>query len=146
MDYISIKVNYIEIRKGDRIDQEKLKDTEITDVRKSIGQLCWLADQTRPDISYELLELSIGAHEPTVGMINQINKVVTAVNSRKVELKYDKLEQDKWFLSVFSDASLRGLPGKIHSAMGYLVFLSDGYVPNKQTKCCLLQRKACKVK
>ena len=79
-----------------------MKDTEITDVRKSIGQLRWLADQTRPDIYYELLELSIGAHEPTVGMLSQINKVVTTVNSRKVELKYDKLEQDKWFLSVFA--------------------------------------------
>ena len=88
----------------------------------------------------------MGAHDPTVGMINQINKVVTAVNSRDVELKYSKLEQDKWHISVFSDASLRGLPGKIQSAMGYLVFLSDGYIPNKQTKCCILQWKSCKVK
>ena len=67
-------------------------------------------------------------------------------SSRTVELKYSKLEQDKWTLSVFSDASLRGLPGKINSAMGYLVFLSDGYIPNKRTKCCILQWKACKVK
>ena len=63
-------------------------------------------------------------------------KVVTAVNSR------NKLELDKWYLSVFSDASLRGLPGKIQSAMGYMVFLSDGYVPNKETKCCILQWNA----
>ena len=70
--------------------------------------------------------MSIGAHEPIVGMISQINKVVPAVNGRNVELKHSKLEQDKWYISVFSGASLRGLPGKIQSAMGYIVsFLTD---------------------
>ena len=145
-DYIVSKVDYLDIRKGNRSNQDKLSEDEIAEVRTKIGKLRWLSDQTRPDISYELLELSMGAHDPTVGMINQINKVVTAVNSRDVELKYSKLEQDKWHISVFSDASLRGLPGKIQSAMGYLVFLSDGYIPNKQTKCCILQWKSCKVK
>ena len=93
----------------------------------------WFADQTRPDVAYDLLELSIGAHAPTVGMINTVNKVVTTVNSREVHMKYSKLEKDKWYITVFSDASLRGLHGKIQSAMGYLVFLSEGYEPNRES-------------
>ena len=59
-------MGYLEMRKGDRQSQEKLNEDEIVEVRKSMGKLRWLSDQTRPDISYELLELSIGAHDPTV--------------------------------------------------------------------------------
>ena len=47
---------------------------------------------------------------------------------------------------MFSDASLRGLSGKINSAMGYLIFLSDGYTPNEHSRCCILTWKSCKVK
>ena len=47
---------------------------------------------------------------------------------------------------MFSDASLRGLSGKVNSAMGYFIFLSDGYSPNTKAKCCILAWKACKVK
>ena len=79
-------------------------------------------------------------------MINTVNKAVTAVNSREVHMKYSKLEKDKWYITVFSDASLRGLPGKIQSAMGYLVFLSEGYEPNRESRCCMLTWKSCKVK
>ena len=79
-------------------------------------------------------------------MINIVNKTVTAVNSRKIEIRYGKQEGDCWYLTVFSDASLRGLSGKIHSAMGYLIFLSDGYTPNQNSKSCILTWKSCKVK
>ena len=56
------------------------------------------------------------------------------------------MEGGIWYLTVFSDASLRGLTGKVHSAMGYLIFLSEGYTPNKSSNCCVLAWKSCKVK
>ena len=145
-DYIASKVDYLDVNKENRISDEPLNDEETERIRASIGKLRWLSDQTRPDIAYNLLELSIGAHNPTVGMVNLVNKTVTAVNSRKIEIKYGKLEGDCWYLTVFSDASLRGLSGKVHSAMGYLIFLSDGYTPNQNSKCCILTWKSCKVK
>ena len=49
-----------------------------------------LSDQTRPDIAYDLIELSIKAHKPTVGMVSLEKKTVTAVNSRNVEICYRK--------------------------------------------------------
>ena len=146
LDNIASKVDYIAIDKDDRKNDETLNKEEAAIVRARIGKLRWLSDQTRPDIAYDLLELSIGAHNPNVGMISIINKTVTAVNSRKVEIRYGKLEGDHWYITVFSDASLRGLSGKVHSAMGYLIFLSDGYIPNKSSKCCILTWKSCKVK
>ena len=145
-DYILGKIDYLDLEKGERRNEEVLNEEESGIVRASIGKLRWLADQTRPDIAYELLELSIGAHSPTVGMISMINKTVTMVNSRSVEIRYRKLEGDRWFLTVFSDASLRGLSGKVHSAMGYLIFLSEGYTPNRSSNCCVLTWISCKVK
>ena len=47
---------------------------------------------------------------------------------------------------VFSDTSLRGLPGKVNSAMGYLIFLSEGFNPGRKSKCCILSWKSRKVK
>ena len=38
------------------------------------------------------------------------------------------------------------MSGKVNSAMGYLIFLSDGYNPNKKSKCCILTWKSCKIK
>ena len=105
-----------------------------------------MADQTRPDIAYNVLELSIVAHKPTVETIAKINKTVSAINSRSVEINYNKLSSDKWTITVFSDVSLRGLPGKVHSAMGYLILLSEGYTPNVSSRCCVLSWKACKIK
>ena len=146
LDYVTSKVDYLEINKGDRKSDETLNEEESAIVRAVIGKLRWLSDQPRPDIAYHLLELSIGAHNPNVGMISLINKTVTAIKSRNVEIRYGKLEGDTWYITVFSDASLRGLSGKVHSAMGYLIFLSDGYVPNESSKCCILAWKSCKVK
>ena len=145
-DYIASKIDYLDIDKKNRSNEEILNEEESGKIKASIGKLRWLSDQTRPDIAYDLLELSIGAHNPTVGMINIVNKTVTAVNSRSVELRFRKLQGDCWYLTVFSDASLRGLSGKVHSAMGYLIFLSDGYLPNQSIRCCVLTWKSCKVK
>ena len=80
-DYITGKVDYLDIDKGERKNDETLNEEESATVRESIGKLRWLADQTRPDIAYELLELSIGAHSPIVGMINVINKAEIMINN-----------------------------------------------------------------
>ena len=93
-------MDYVEIDKNNRAGDEFLNEEEASEIRASIGKLRWLADQTRPDIAYDLLELSIGGHKPTMEMISKINKTVTAVNSRSIELKYSKLCSDKWCLVI----------------------------------------------
>ena len=93
-DYIASRIEYLDIDKGDRKNEENVNEEEAASIRASLGKLRWLSDQTRPDIAYDLFELSIGAHNPNVGMISMINKTVTAVNSRKVEIRYGKLEGD----------------------------------------------------
>ena len=42
-------------------------------------------------------------------------------------IRYSRIPSRKWWLSMFVDASLRGLPEKIESAYGWIVFLGEGY-------------------
>ena len=60
-DYISNKLDYLDIEKGGRKNDDLLNEKEAETMRASIGQLRWLADQTRPDIAYDLLEHSMVA-------------------------------------------------------------------------------------
>ena len=59
---------------------------------------------------------------------------------------YQKLESNKWYLSVFVDASFNGMPDGQSSAFGYIIFLSGGYAIGKRGKCCVLSWKANKLR
>ena len=71
-DYIEAKVDYLRIDTENRKKDDLLNKEEAAEVRAHIGRLRWLADQTRPDIAYDVLELSIVAHKPTVETIAKI--------------------------------------------------------------------------
>ena len=122
-DYITTKVQFLEVETRGRGGQEKLGEADATEVRGAIGKLRWLADQCRPDIAYHLLELSVQAHSPTYETVKLLNKTVAMVKNRPYSIRYSKLTKSQWKLSVFADASLRGLPDKTSSAMGYIICL-----------------------
>ena len=105
-----------------------------------------MADQCRPDLAYSQLELSIAAHNPTWDTVKLINKMVAAVKHRDYQLRFSKLKSKKWYLTVFSDFSLKGLPDKISSAMGYVILLSEGYRFRERNGCNILSWKSCKTK
>ena len=77
--------------------------------------------------------------------VKDMNKMISQIKQNEVYLRYSKLPGKEWYITVFSDASLKGLPGKVHSAMGYIIMLSNGYNPGSRSKCCVLQWKAVKV-
>ena len=60
--------------------RQKLKDrisaTEVTETRQLIGQLNWLATQTRPDLSYDVNEFSSMLKQENVECLKQANRVV----------------------------------------------------------------------
>ena len=145
-DYITTKVEAVDINTSGKDGMEKLGIEDTSKVRASIGKLRWLADQCRPDIAYSLLELSIQAHAPTYETVKLVNKTVARVKQVDYTLRYSKLNTKDWTISVFTDASLRGLPDKTSSAMGYIILLSEGYKPGQLNKACVLAWKSCKTK
>ena len=145
-DYIEAKVEFLDIQVGRHKGTDFLGQEDIAKVRALIGKLRWLADQCRPDIAYLLLELSIQAHAPTYDTVKMANKVVAQVKNRAYSLRFSKLQNKDWHITVFADASLKGLPDKTSSAMGYIIMLTDGFRPGNRAKVNVLSWKSCKTK
>ena len=80
--------------------------------------------------------------------MRKINKVVSRLKLQEVRLKYSKLRGDKWYITVFADASKGNMGNRVESTIAYLILLSDGYDKHKTKKCNVLtwqSRKARRV-
>ena len=96
-----------------------------------MGQLAWVANQSRPDIAYDVCQLSVGLKNATCKSVARANKCVKKLKNNPYMLKFPvigDLKQAK--LVVFADASFANLEG-CGSQGGYLVFLhgENGSMP-----------------
>ena len=113
----------------------------------SASKNSWTTDQTRADLSFDELLMSIMQNCATVNEVKYINKMVQQLKGLSFGVKFRKIPGDKWYLTVFSDASLKNLPpSKTGSALGYLIFLSAGFKAGLRSICCPLAWKANKIK
>ena len=146
-DYVDEKIETIEIDAQRRRNRaELLSDVEMESFRSGVGKGRWLTDQTRPDCSYDELELSMMTRKATVNDILKLNKMFLKLKQDSVIIKYKQLGRiDELKLSVFSDASYGNLPDGESSGMGFLIFLSTGFTPGNISPCSLLSWTACKV-
>ena len=113
--------------KRNRNSDESLSTEESRELKKVAGQLSWVASQTRPDLSFDALELNIMKNTLTMEQVSRANKAICMLKRSKTVLVYPRLGSFNQFqLKVFSDASWGNLPNKVSSARGHLVFLSVG--------------------
>ena len=110
------------------IDQLTLLDTRESDMvtkelKSKIGQLAWVAGQTRPDISYDVCQLSVkdGASSDQMN-VKKINKIIKRLKHNNVHINFPKMNLSKTKLICFTDASFGNLPDGA-SQGGYIVFL-----------------------
>ena len=83
-----------------------------------------MASQTRPDISFEVLELSCSLKDPQVQHILQANKCVKNFQEDEWKVTFPNLGRiDPLKLIVFSDASHANLPDGFSSAGSFVIFL-----------------------
>jgi len=88
-----------------------LNETEKNQLRSKIGQILWVAKQTRPDVMFDTCILASSIKNATVQSIHEVNKVIRRLKSEKVTLKFQHLNNNNDLsLVVFSDASLGNLP------------------------------------
>ena len=93
-------------------------------MRTLIGQLNWLCINTRPDISYDVLELSCDLKKPKVRNLIKANKVLKKTKLNKCNLFFPKLGNlNNIKLITYSDASHANLPDGTSSAGGFIIFL-----------------------
>lgn len=103
-----------------------LMEGERRDYRSAVGQLNWISTQTRPDISFDVCELSQLFNRASVGDMVRVNKVIQRVKTDAVKLVYPRLSSlSECYFECYSDASFGNLSDS-GSQGGYIIFISDG--------------------
>ena len=97
---------------------------EQENLRSLVGQIGWLSTNTKPDVSYDLLEMSCVLNHPKVDNVIQANKYLRKMEMVDGSLKISQLGNlDKVKLLAFSDASHASLLDGYSSAEGFIIFL-----------------------
>ena len=109
---------------SDRLRSDELTREEKKEFRALVGQLNWVATQTRPDILFEVCLLSSVFDTATVDDLICANKLVRKVKGGFVVLKFPQLQSDSLSVQCYSDASFGNLNNG-GSQGGYVIFVSD---------------------
>ncbi|CAL4136914.1 unnamed protein product [Meganyctiphanes norvegica] len=88
---------------------------EIADFRSLVGQLNWVATQTRPDVAFDTCELGVSISKAVVSDLLHLNKVVGGLN---------KTLYSYFFLECYTDAAFANLSND-GSQGAMLIFLRD---------------------
>ena len=118
-DYTTM-VKTVSVDKG-RDKSSTLSSQEQSILRSKVGQLLWLAKQTRPDIAFDIATIASRLHVSTVEDLKKVNKVIRKVQAEQVCLNFNDLGKQVELL-LFSDASFGNLSDD-GSQGGYAIFL-----------------------
>ena len=116
-----------------------LETEELRQLRGFAGKILWLSSQTRPDLSFNSLELSVERNRATIQTLKRANKVARKVFQKKSELFFRSVGH-KYKLIVYSDAGFCNLPDGVSSTEGYIILLSG------ENGSCLLDWASLKIK
>ena len=107
-------------------NKRSLTKPEFKDFRGAIGKLSWISEQTRPDISYECLEMSCHSRDAKVGDLKRMNKTIKKMKSKKVKIRYTKVgDFDQIKVLAVTDGAYNKLEEKTISVAGRIIFLSN---------------------
>ena len=120
-----------------------LTDEETTELRRMTGTLNWAVRATRPDLTFDMLDLSTRFKAGTVKDLKRARSVLSKLKQEHSSIRFPKignLSNSK--IVCFTDASLGSLNDKIDSTAGYVIFLTD----DKFKRCCVLDWQANKIR
>ena len=108
-----------------RCKTESLTTKEQTLLRQLVGRLNWAVQGSRPDMSFDMIELSTKLKNGLVGDLIQAIKCIERIKSENSIVKFSCLGDVKdWQLFVFTDAALGNLKGS-GSTAGKIILLSN---------------------
>ncbi|KAJ8039823.1 hypothetical protein HOLleu_13945 [Holothuria leucospilota] len=103
-------------------ERERQKDDPLS--TEELGQIMWIANQTRPDILFDACLLSAVFKKAKVSDLLDTNKVVCRIQSEKVTLTFQQLgHRNALRLILYNNASLGNLPDG-GSQGGHIIFLA----------------------
>ncbi|CAG2247668.1 unnamed protein product [Mytilus edulis] len=107
---------------------DELKQVDRADIKNGIyqeivGQLHWIATQNRPDLRFDVWDLSTSFTASEAKTQSKLNKVRKAKNN-SYRIKHPNLESPRNIeLILYTDASYANLSDHVSSSGGYVIFL-----------------------
>ena len=102
-----------------------MSDAEISQCRSALGKLNWLATQTRPDLSFQVSELSSALRTRQIGVIYDINKAIRKAKKEPSQIVIPRMSDlNKCKFVTYSDASFANVDG-VKSQGGYITYVTD---------------------
>ena len=124
-----------------RISQknEKLSQSELSLVKSKIGKINWIANMSRPDISFLVCRISSSMQHSTVESILQVNKLIKHIKATPSSILYPTLNLNEVKIVVYADASYRNLTNGA-SQGAFVIFLAD------EKRCCPIYWSSTRIK
>ena len=121
IDYIKDRLEPAILKGGD--NSRPLDKEEMTLLRRQTGKINWAASQTRPDLSYTVVELSTKFKSGVLEDLKKSNKAITRLTSSPTKLLFPKITGGLKIV-VYSDAAFQNLPDQISSGRGHILMLA----------------------
>ena len=103
----------------------ELSEAEKRDYRGVVGQLNWIATNSRPDISFEVCDLAVSFKNACVKDMLRLNKLVKWVQEELYKINFFQLKGlESCTLECFTDASFANLSDS-SSQGGFVIFIRD---------------------
>ena len=108
-----------------KLKDEPLTEGELTDLRKMVGALNWVVRATRPDLSFDLIDLSTKFKAGKVEDLIRVRKILSNLKMGNCKVFFPKLDLDSVKFVLYTDASFANINDGTGSVGGQLVFLVD---------------------
>ena len=122
-----------------RDQSEPVTDKERKLLRAAVGQLNWLAGISRPDLSFDVCQLSTRISQATIRDLIDANKVIRRAKQDQYYVTFSPFNLKTLEILAYWDASFKNLP-RGGSQGGNIIFLTDG------SKSCPLQWSSTRIK
>ena len=122
------------------LSDQKLSSQEETKYRSVVGQLNWIAQGTRPDKAFDIINLSTKFKCATSNDLKTAKKMLVKLKEHECKVVFPSLDMSQVQLEVYTDAAHANLPDGISSTYAFVVFLVD-----KHRNACTLSWKANKI-
>ena len=124
-DYISKLKNYT-LSAARKLEKTNVvTPEELSQFRSMVGSINWVVQSTRPDLAFELLDLSTCFQSCTVADFIRASKLIMRIKSEQSMICFPNLgDVSGWSIQVFSDASYGNLSEGVHSSEGSIVFIT----------------------
>ena len=109
-----------ELKVEDKTNTEReLSRLEYKAFRGVTGKLNWLQEQTRPDLAFDSLQMSMKTKNAKVSDLNKINKIVRKAKEEESLVKFGRVDKfEKLKIIGFGDAAYKKMDDQTRSVEG----------------------------